>query len=141
MPPPRDNVRISMLLPPPRTIQVINQPLHAPSARRGDLPDHRTLIQTVRGTRSAPPESIRARAEHGLGSMGFIAVEGDLDCGDVARDGRPGVEFWWEGHDERDPASGRCWAALNSDGSLDGYLYFYLGDESAFHAVPFHEAP
>lgn len=28
-----------------------------------------------------------------------------------------------------------------SDGSLDGYLYFHLGEEPAFHAVPFHEAP
>jgi hypothetical protein len=32
-------------------------------------------------------------------------------------------------------------AALNPDGSLDGYLYFHLGDESAFGAVPFDEAP
>ena len=29
----------------------------------------------------------------GFGCMGFIAVKGELDCRDVARDGRPGVEF------------------------------------------------
>ncbi len=71
----------------------------------------------------------------GFGSMGFIAVEGELDCRDVARDGRPGVEFSWEGHDEYDPASGRGWAVLNPDGSLDGHIYFHLGDDSAFRAV------
>ena len=31
--------------------------------------------------------------------------------------------------------------ASGSHGSLDGYLYFHLGEESAFQAVPFHEAP
>lgn len=31
--------------------------------------------------------------EDGLGSFGFIAVQGELDCRDVTRDGRPGVEF------------------------------------------------
>ena len=76
----------------------------------------------------------------GLGSMGFIAVEGELDCRDVARDGRPGVEFSWQGHDVCDPASGRGWSALKPAGSLDGYLYFHLGDESAFRAVSFDEA-
>ena len=71
--------------------------------------------------------------------MGFIAVEGELDCRDVARDGRPGVEFSWEGHDEYDPASGRGWAVLNPDRSLDGHIYFHLGDDSAFRAVSFDE--
>ena len=40
----------------------------------------------------------------GFGSMGFIAVKGELDCRDVARDCRPGVEFSWEGNNEYDPA-------------------------------------
>ncbi len=34
------------------------------------------------------------------------------------RDGRPGVEFSWEGNDECDLASGRGWAVLEEDGSL-----------------------
>jgi hypothetical protein len=31
------------------------------------------------------------------GSFGFIAVQGEMDCREVDRDGRPGVEFSWEG--------------------------------------------
>jgi hypothetical protein len=45
--------------------------------------------------------------EDGSGSFGFIAVQGWMDCREAARDGRPGVEFSWEGNDECDPASGR----------------------------------
>ncbi len=30
--------------------------------------------------------------------------------------------------------SGRGWAALNPDGTLEGHLYFHLGDDSAFRA-------
>jgi hypothetical protein len=75
----------------------------------------------------------------GCGSIGFIAVEGELDCRNVARDGRPGVEFSREGHDEYDPASGPGWAVLGLDGSLDGHIYFHLGDDSAFRAVSFDE--
>ena len=35
-----------------------------------------------------------------------------MDCREVERDGRPGMEFSWEGNDESDPASGRGWAVL-----------------------------
>jgi hypothetical protein len=66
----------------------------------------------------------------GLGGLGFIAVRGELDC----RDGRPGVEFSWQGSDEGDDVSGRGWAALNPDGTLEGHIYFHLGDDSAFLA-------
>ena len=40
--------------------------------------------------------------EDGLGELGFIAVTGELDCCDADRDGRPGVEFSWQGSDEGD---------------------------------------
>jgi hypothetical protein len=30
---------------------------------------------------------------------------------------------------------------LNPDGSLDGHIYFHLGDDSSFHAVPFDTGP
>jgi hypothetical protein len=30
---------------------------------------------------------------------------------------------------------------LNPDGSLDGHIYFHLGDDSAFQAVSFDEVP
>ena len=72
--------------------------------------------------------------EDGLGSLGFIAVTGELDCRDADRDGQPGAEFSWQGSDEGDDASGRGWAALNPDGTLEGHIYFHLGDDSAFHA-------
>ncbi len=58
-----------------------------------------------------------------------------MDCRDAPRDGRPGVEFSWEGNDDCDAASGRGWAALKADGSLHGHIYFHLGDDSDFHAV------
>ena len=54
---------------------------------------------------------------------------------DEDRDGRPGVEFSWQGSDESDDVSGRGWAALNPDGTPEGHIYFHLGDDSAFRAV------
>ena len=59
------------------------------------------------------------------GHFRFIAVEGWMDCHSDQRDGRPCVEFTWEGNDESDPASGRGWAALDEDGSLRGHIYFH----------------
>jgi hypothetical protein len=56
------------------------------------------------------------------GSFRFIAVEGWMDTRTVDRGGRPGIEFSWEGNDEMDPASGRGWATLAPDGSLEGRI-------------------
>jgi hypothetical protein len=70
----------------------------------------------------------------GLGDLGFIAVTGELDWRDANRDGRPSVEFSWQGSDEGDDVSGRGWAALNPDGTLEGHSYLHLGDDSAFRA-------
>lgn len=64
-----------------------------------------------------------------------------MDCHSGQRDGRPCVEFTWEGNDESDPASGRGWAALEEDGSLRGHIYFHLGDDSGFWAVRAEDAP
>lgn len=72
----------------------------------------------------------------GQGSFRFIAVEGWMDTRSVDRDGRPGVEFSWEGNDEIDPASGRGWATLAPDGTLEGRIYFHMGDDSSFRAEP-----
>jgi hypothetical protein len=69
------------------------------------------------------------------GRFGFIAVQGWMDCRGGIRDGRACVEFTWEGSDEGDHVSGRGWAALADDGTLDGHLFFHLGDDSGFHAV------
>ena len=71
----------------------------------------------------------------GGGRFRFIAVEGWMDCRSGQRDGRPFMEFSWEGHDEGDPASGRGWAALERDGSLTGHLFLHLADDSGFRAV------
>jgi hypothetical protein len=68
------------------------------------------------------------------GKFGFIAVEGWMDCREAPLDDRPGLQFSWDGNDECDPASGRGWAVLQSDGSLTGHIYFHMGDDSAFRA-------
>lgn len=73
--------------------------------------------------------------EEGLGSFGLIAVQGEMDCREVVRDGRQGVEFSWEGNDECDPASGRGWAVPEEDGSLRGRIFFHFGDDSGFTPV------
>jgi hypothetical protein len=70
-----------------------------------------------------------------LGRLGFIAVEGQLDWREVVRDGHPGVEFTWEGSDEGDPVSGRGWAVLTGEDTLDGRIFFHLGNDSGFQAV------
>lgn len=76
-------------------------------------------------------------AEDGTGQFGFIAVRGWLDCRPVERDGQPGVEFTWEGVDEGDQVSGRGWASLVDDATVEGHLYFHMGDDSSFRAEPF----
>ena len=79
------------------------------------------------------PAFIEFRADQ-TGNFGFIAVQGWMDCREATIHDRPGLEFSWEGNDECDQASGRGWAALQADGSLDGHIYFHLGEDSAFRA-------
>ncbi|MFZ0188131.1 MAG: hypothetical protein WAL72_14440 [Streptosporangiaceae bacterium] len=81
------------------------------------------------------PAFIEFAEDGSSGSFGFIAVQGEMDCGEVERNRRPGVEFSWEGNDECDPASGHGWAVLEEDGSLRGRIFFHLGDDSGFTAV------
>src|SRR2546421_11342677 len=64
------------------------------------------------------PAFIEFAEDGSSGSFGFIAVQGEMDCREVERGGRPGGEFSWEGHDEGDPASGRGCAVLREAGSL-----------------------
>src|SRR3954447_3342119 len=71
----------------------------------------------------------------GTGRFGFIVVEGWMDCRGTIRDGRRYVEFTWEGSHEGDQVSGRGWAGLAEDGTLDGRIFFHLGDDSGFRAV------
>jgi hypothetical protein len=71
----------------------------------------------------------------GSGSFRFIAVEGWMDCRHGERDGRPFVEFTWDGNDECDPVSGRGWARLEQDGSLSGHIFIHRGEDFGFRAV------
>ncbi len=73
------------------------------------------------------------------GQFRFIAVEGWMDCHPRQHDGRPCVEFTWDGNDEGDHVHGRGWAELEDDGSLSGHFYFHLGDDSGFRGVRFEE--
>jgi hypothetical protein len=52
------------------------------------------------------------------GEFQFGYVQGQIDYRLGERDGKPAVEFTWDGNDEMDPALGR------------GTLYIHLGDES-----------
>ena len=70
----------------------------------------------------------------GSGEMHFIAVKAWLDCEPVERDGRPAVEFSWEGTDERDRRSGRGWVRLVRPDALEGVFCFHMGDTSPFRA-------
>lgn len=69
----------------------------------------------------------------GLGAMGFIAIEAGLDYRVIQRDGRPAVEFSFEGSDEGDRISGRGWAVLEGD-ELRGRIFIHQGDDSSFAA-------
>ncbi len=72
--------------------------------------------------------------DEGLGEFGMIALRGFLDCRYGERDGRPSVEFSWQGQDDRDDACGRGWAVLEADGSLSGWLFIHCADDSEFRA-------
>jgi len=71
----------------------------------------------------------------GMGEFQFGLVKAGIDYRAVTREGRPAVEFSWEGSAEMDEVSGRGWALLNEDGILSGRLFFHLGDESGFIAA------
>jgi hypothetical protein len=68
---------------------------------------------------------------NGTGEFQFGYVRGDIDYKEAVRDGKPSVEFSWEGNDEMDPAQGRGWAVLNGD-EIEGMIVFHHGDESEF---------
>ncbi len=73
--------------------------------------------------------------DKGGGSFQFGYVQGIIDYRAGPRDGRPAVEFTWEGSDGADgtPLSGRVWAVRQED-ELSGMIFIHLGDESEFEA-------
>lgn len=70
------------------------------------------------------------------GSFRFIAVECSMDVRSPAERTKHDAEFSFEGFDDCDTTSGRGWASLAEDGSLTGRIYFHMGDDSGFRAVP-----
>jgi hypothetical protein len=68
------------------------------------------------------------------GDMRFTMVQAMIDYRLTERDGKPAVEWSWEGDDEGDPASGRGWAVLEPDGTLVGRIFMHYGEESGFVA-------
>lgn len=72
---------------------------------------------------------------HNTGQFHFGYVHGEIDYRLTTRDGKPAVEFTWDGHDEMDPSQGRGWAVLEGE-ELRGEIFFHQGDDSGFIARP-----
>jgi hypothetical protein len=68
------------------------------------------------------------------GELRFGTIRGELDCRFGEQDGKPLVEFSWEGMSEADAASGRGWARPDRPGFLTGKIFIHQGDDSAFTA-------
>lgn len=71
------------------------------------------------------------------GEFAFIAAHGWMDCREIEKDGRAGVEFTWEGSDAGDPVHGRGWVLMVDETEIEGHIYIHLGENSAFHAKPY----
>ena len=71
----------------------------------------------------------------GTGVLHFVAVDAELDCEPSTRDGRPVVDFTFEGVDDGENRCGRGWLRLAGPDELEGYLWFHLGDKSGFRAT------
>lgn len=67
----------------------------------------------------------------GWGEFHFGYVHGRMDCRLTTRDGKPAIEWTWDGNDEMDAAQGRGWAILKGD-ELLGMIFFHEGDDSEF---------
>jgi hypothetical protein len=72
------------------------------------------------------------RAGGGRFQLGYF--RGTIDHRAAERDGKPAVEFSWDGTDEMDPVQGRGWAVLDG-GEIERRITIDRGDESAFRAV------
>jgi len=70
------------------------------------------------------------------GAFQFGHVSGEIDYEEAFRDGKPAIEFTWDGNDEMDPAQGCGWAVSNGD-EIEGRIFFHQSDDSAFKAETF----
>ncbi|MHC5540245.1 hypothetical protein ACYOEI_18655 [Singulisphaera rosea] len=75
--------------------------------------------------------------DKGRGSFQFGYIQGQIDARMTNREGKPAVEFSWEGGDGADgtPLTGRGWAILQED-ELHGMFFIHEGDDSEFVAKP-----
>src|SRR3954449_5295592 len=73
--------------------------------------------------------------ETGRGSFQFGYIQGVMDWRTTNREGKPAVEFTWEGGDGADgtPLTGRGCATLQGD-ELSGEFCIHDGDDSEFVA-------
>lgn len=71
----------------------------------------------------------------GSGEFAFGLVRGLIDHRLLEREGRPAVEWTWEGNDETDNVSGRGWAVLHANRCLRGIFFIHKGEESDFVAT------
>lgn len=69
----------------------------------------------------------------GTGEFHFGYVQGQMDCQATERNGKPAVEFTWDGNDETEHVFGRGWAVLEDD-QLEGMMFFHFGEDSGFTA-------
>jgi hypothetical protein len=67
------------------------------------------------------------------GELELVAIEADIDYRVGTREGKPAVEFSWQGSDDGQPISGRGWALLG-DSQIAGRLFIHQGDETTFTA-------
>src|SRR5438874_475411 len=81
-------------------------------------------------------EAFFAFNDKGDGSFQFGYIQGLMDCRTTTREGKPAVEFSWEGGDAADgtPLTGRGWGILEGD-SLRGLFCIHEGEESEFVAT------
>lgn len=81
-------------------------------------------------------EEVEGFFEFGAGNRGnfqFGLVRGDIDYRLDTRDGKPAIEFSWEGSDEMDSVQGRGWAIVDGN-ELSGVIFFHQGDDTEFKA-------
>jgi len=84
-------------------------------------------------------EEVEGFFEFGPGGQGdfqFGYVQGSIDHRTTIREGKPAVEFSWEGGDAADgtPLTGRGWAVVKGE-ELNGMIHIHCGDESEFTKV------
>jgi hypothetical protein len=73
--------------------------------------------------------------DEGSGTFQFGYIQGQIDSRTTIREGKPAVEFSWEGGDGADGTTltGRGWAVLDGEG-LSGLFFIHQGEESEFVA-------